>query len=65
MLYAPDRFALAEVPTPTARRGEAVLQVAATTICGTDQKIFAGQFPGTPFPHTPGHEFCGEVVEVG
>jgi L-iditol 2-dehydrogenase len=34
-------------------------------MCGTDQKIFAGQFPGTPFPHIPGHEFAGEVVELG
>lgn len=34
-------------------------------MCGTDQKMFAGQFPGTPFPHIPGHEFAGEVVSVG
>src|SRR5207245_1026439 len=39
--------------------------VMATTICATDQKILAGQFPGTKFPHTPGHEFAGEVVAVG
>lgn len=37
----------------------------ATTVCGTDQKIFAGQFPGTPFPHIPGHEFAGEVAALG
>jgi L-iditol 2-dehydrogenase len=42
-----------------------LLRVRATTVCGTDQKIFAGQFPGTPFPHIPGHEFAGEVVELG
>jgi L-iditol 2-dehydrogenase len=42
-----------------------LIRVQATTMCGTDQKIFAGQFPGTPFPHIPGHEFAGEVVEVG
>ena len=34
-------------------------------MCGTDQKIFAGQFPGTPFPHIPGHEFAGDVAKVG
>jgi L-iditol 2-dehydrogenase len=42
-----------------------LLKVMATTICATDQKIFAGQFPGTRFPHTPGHEFAGEVVRLG
>ena len=36
-----------------------------TTICATDQKILAGQFPGTKFPHTPGHEFSGEVAAAG
>jgi L-iditol 2-dehydrogenase len=39
--------------------------VHSTTICGTDEKIFAGLFPGTKFPHIPGHEFSGEIVEVG
>jgi len=42
-----------------------LLRVKATTVCGTDQKIFAGQFPGTPFPHIPGHEFSGEVAALG
>jgi L-iditol 2-dehydrogenase len=39
--------------------------VQSTTICATDQKIAAGQFPGTKFPHIPGHEFSGEVVATG
>jgi L-iditol 2-dehydrogenase len=34
-------------------------------MCGTDQKILAGQFPGTRFPHIPGHEFSGEIVDTG
>ena len=42
-----------------------MLHVKSTTMCATDQKIFAGQFPGTRFPHIPGHEFAGEVVELG
>jgi L-iditol 2-dehydrogenase len=54
-----------DVPVPKPRKGQALIRVQATTMCGTDQKIFAGQFPGTPFPHIPGHEFAGEVVEVG
>jgi L-iditol 2-dehydrogenase len=65
VLAEPGRFAVQEAPTPEPRRGQALLRVKATTVCGTDQKIFAGQFPGTPFPHIPGHEFAGEVVAVG
>jgi L-iditol 2-dehydrogenase len=59
------RFEVREVATPEPARGEALLRVKATTVCGTDQKIFAGQFPGTKFPHIPGHEFAGEVAELG
>ena len=33
--------------------------------CATDFKVFAGQFPGTRFPHIPGHEWSGDVVAVG
>jgi L-iditol 2-dehydrogenase len=66
VLEAPGRFALrADVPLPSPRPGEVLIRVRATTMCGTDQKIFSGQFPGTRFPHIPGHEFSGEVVETG
>ncbi len=45
--------------------GQVLVRVRATTVCGTDQKIFAGQFPGTSWPHIPGHEFAGEIVSTG
>lgn len=54
-----------DVPRPVPGAGEALLRVRSTTICGTDQKIVGGVFPGTRFPHIPGHEFAGQVVEVG
>ena len=65
VLSAPGQVGLCEVATPEPRAGEVLLRVMASTMCGTDQKIFAGQFPGKRFPHIPGHEFAGEVVEVG
>lgn len=66
VVAGPNRFELRDdvaVPTPAA--GQALVHVKSTTMCGTDQKIFAGQFPGTRFPHIPGHEFAGEVVQLG
>lgn len=65
VVAAAGRFAVCDVATPAPGRGQALLRVKASTVCGTDQKIFAGQFPGTKFPHTPGHEFAGEVVALG
>jgi L-iditol 2-dehydrogenase len=53
------------VPEPAPGPGQALVKVRATTICATDFKIFAGQFPGTRFPHIPGHEWSGDVVAVG
>jgi len=51
-----------DIPRPAPN--QALLRVKSTTMCGTDEKIFGGLFPGTRFPHIPGHEFAGEVVEL-
>lgn len=58
-------FTVTEVPTPRAQRGEALVRVRASMVCATDQKILAGKFPATRFPHVPGHEFSGDVVIAG
>src|SRR5579859_1218112 len=61
----PGKFELRNVAQPEPAAGQALLRVMSTTICATDQKILAGQFAGVKYPHTPGHEFAGEVVAVG
>ena len=57
------RFQDVEDPRPGPR--QVLVKVHSTTICATDFKIFAGLFPGTQFPHIPGHEWSGEVAQVG
>ena len=61
----PDHFELAEVPDPVSRAERIIVSVKATTICATDVKILHGTVPFVTFPHIPGHEFGGEIVEVG
>jgi 2-desacetyl-2-hydroxyethyl bacteriochlorophyllide A dehydrogenase len=56
---------VADVPDPTPQAGQIVVRVECCGICGTDLHILAGEFPPTPYPITPGHEFAGIVAARG
>jgi 2-desacetyl-2-hydroxyethyl bacteriochlorophyllide A dehydrogenase len=62
---APGKLAMSEVPDPTPSHGELIVKVGACGICGTDVHIADGEFPPTPYPIVPGHEFAGQVVALG
>lgn len=53
-----------EVPDPSPGPRDVVVEVAGCGICGTDLHILGGEFAPT-LPVVPGHEFAGQVVEVG
>ena len=53
-----------EIPEPIAGTGEVKIAVRNAGICGTDLHIFHDHFMSNP-PVVMGHEFCGEIVEVG
>lgn len=55
---------IAEVPDPRPGPREVVVEVAACGICGTDLHILQGEFAPV-LPIVPGHEFAGEIVELG
>lgn len=44
---------------------DAVLRVTSTAICGSDLHLYNGNIPGMQAGDVLGHEFMGEVVEVG
>src|SRR5438132_2263126 len=44
---------------------DAIVQVSATAICGSDLHLYGGFVPGMVKGDILGHEFMGEVVEVG
>jgi len=60
----PHQWQVADVPDPTPRDDEVVIAVSVCGVCGTDLHIFEGDFPSN-LPLIPGHEFAGEVIEVG
>lgn len=60
-------FAVTDLPTPHAGPGELVLRNQVCGVCGTDVHIYHGE-PGSAGVNPPvvlGHEYSGEVVEVG
>src|SRR5206468_12055756 len=44
---------------------DAVVRITATAICGSDLHIYNGFIPGMKQGDILGHEFMGEVVEIG
>src|SRR4051794_13178531 len=54
-----------EVAVPTAPDGGVVVRVLATGMCRSDWHGWAGHDDEIVFPHVPGHELAGVVVEVG
>ena len=65
VLDHPGSFRVADVPDPTPQPAQIVVRVECCGICGTDLHILAGEFPPTPYPIIPGHEFAGTVVARG
>jgi 2-desacetyl-2-hydroxyethyl bacteriochlorophyllide A dehydrogenase len=64
VLDKPGSYRVAQVPDPVPGPGQIVVRVDACGICGTDLHIMDGEFPPTPYPITPGHEFAGTVAAV-
>jgi alcohol dehydrogenase len=57
---------MSDVPDPTPTPDGAVLGVRATGLCRSDWHGWQGHDPDIrKLPHVPGHEFAGEVLEVG
>ncbi len=61
----PGTIAVRDVPDPVAAEGQVIVRVDACGVCGTDVHIVDGEFPPTPYPIIPGHEFSGELVDLG
>jgi 2-desacetyl-2-hydroxyethyl bacteriochlorophyllide A dehydrogenase len=61
----PRNLKVEDRPDPAPGPEEIVVRVGACGMCGTDVHIAEGEFPPTSYPIVPGHEFAGEVVEVG
>ncbi|MDP9386914.1 MAG: glutathione-dependent formaldehyde dehydrogenase [Actinomycetota bacterium] len=60
------RVEVREVPDPRIlNERDAIVRVTSTAICGSDLHLFGGYVPTMEKGDVLGHEFMGEVVEVG
>lgn len=65
VVRTPGTIEVGTVADPEPGPGGIVVKVGVCGICGTDLHIIDGEFPPTPYPIVPGHEFAGEVAAVG
>ena len=62
----PNKPIIADVPMPTIDDSEVMIKTRTVGICHSDYELLAGRYIiPISYPVTPGHEWCGEIVEVG
>jgi L-iditol 2-dehydrogenase len=61
----PGKVEFAIVPKPSFGAEDVLLRIRRIGICGSDLHVYHGKHPYTSYPVVQGHEFCGEVAEVG
>src|SRR5438270_8500323 len=63
---APNKMEVRDVPDPSILNSrDAIVKITSTAICGSDLHLYNGFLPMMEPGDIMGHEFMGEVVEVG
>ncbi len=65
VLHGVHDLRLEELQDPWPADNEVLIRVKAAGVCGTDVHMWEGTNQEGTFPFIPGHEWSGEVVEVG
>jgi len=67
VIYGPEDVGLERIPVPTPGPGEVLVRIKAALTCGTDAKVYlrGGHPTMIKPPDVFGHEFAGDVAEVG
>jgi threonine dehydrogenase-like Zn-dependent dehydrogenase len=67
-MYGPGDLRVQEVEVPKLKPNQVLVKVGACGICGSDVECFEGLSAEGRYdlgPYTPGHEWGGEIVEIG
>jgi len=61
----PGTIEITQVPVPAPKKGEVLVQVKATGLCGSDVDGYLGRHPMMGYPLIMGHECSGTVAALG
>ena len=64
VIVAPHQVEIREVERPAPAPGQALVQVEAVGVCGSDLHAYEGSQPFFQYPEIGGHEAVGRVVEI-
>ncbi|MCL4396608.1 MAG: zinc-dependent alcohol dehydrogenase family protein [Chloroflexi bacterium] len=64
VIYSPGDVQVKELDMPAPGPNEVLIKVKACGVCGTEHTLFTGGYYAN-YPVVLGHEYAGEVVEVG
>lgn len=64
VIPAPHTVEIREIDRPTPDPGQALLQVEAAGVCGSDLHAYEGTQPFFQYPQVGGHEVVGTVIEL-
>lgn len=62
---SPNDVSVGNLPDPEPGHGEVLVRVKASGICHTDIEVMRGNYGTSTYPIVPGHEFAGEIAEIG
>ena len=72
MVWKDATYGIQEIDVPEVGPDDVLIKVASCGVCGSDGHVHEKDKDGyinfawlTRFPLIPGHEFCGEIVEIG
>lgn len=64
VMSKPGHVALEEIPTPVPKADEVLIRIRTSGICVNDVRDYKGEC-NYSYPRIGGHEFAGEIVEMG
>ncbi|MDR3258234.1 MAG: zinc-binding alcohol dehydrogenase family protein [Fusobacteriaceae bacterium] len=65
-VVTPNSIKIENDPMPKIEaKDDVILKVKSAGICGSDVSIFGGTSPVATYPRVIGHEFAGEIIELG